>query len=57
MILYFGCRSKKVDFIFQDEIEKYANNNVINELKLACSREQKQKLYVQNLMEKNSKSI
>jgi len=50
MILFFGCRHPEHDYIYQDEIEKYAQDNVITDLFVAFSRYQSNKVYVQHLM-------
>jgi NADPH-ferrihemoprotein reductase len=49
-ILYFGCKNKNVDYIYQDEISDYSNRKVITSLHLAFSRDQANKVYVQNLL-------
>eukprot|EP01084_Bolivina_argentea_P033068 61191_1 len=53
--LFFGCRYKNGDYIYKNKLENVYNdkNGVLNELKVAFSREQKQKVYVQDLIEKN----
>jgi len=28
-VLYFGCRKKAEDFIYQDELEKYINSGIL----------------------------
>ncbi|XP_070571456.1 NADPH--cytochrome P450 reductase-like isoform X2 [Ptychodera flava] len=56
-VLYFGCRHKAQDFIYQEELEKYHNENSLTELNLAFSRDQAQKVYVQHLLKQNSSSV
>ena len=51
MILFFGCRNRKEDFLYGEELEQFKEEEVLNELHVAFSREGKEKLYVQNLME------
>ena len=41
--MYFGCRNKDVDFIYREELEKYAEDGVIK-LHTAFSRDQPQKV-------------
>jgi len=48
-ILFFGCRTN-VDYLYQEELEAYAKEGVLSDLKVAFSRLQKEKLYVQHLM-------
>lgn len=47
--LYFGCRNKAKDFIYQEEIEKYVEDGLLT-LHTAFSRDQPQKIYVTDLM-------
>uniref|UniRef100_A0A914VWA6 NADPH--cytochrome P450 reductase n=1 Tax=Plectus sambesii TaxID=2011161 RepID=A0A914VWA6_9BILA len=54
MILYFGCRHRDHDYIYQDELEKYVNDGVLTELHVAFSRHsQEQKVYVQHKLWEN----
>ena len=55
-ILYFGCKNKNVDYIYQDEISDYSNRKVITSLHLAFSRDQANKVYVQNLLNESENS-
>lgn len=54
--LFFGCRNKTKDYIYQELLESSmsVNGGCIKELQLAFSRDQKEKVYVQHLIEKNS---
>ncbi|KAJ2952727.1 hypothetical protein O0L34_g7077 [Tuta absoluta] len=51
-VLYFGCRHKAHDYIYQEELEEYEKNGDV-QLHLAFSRDQPQKVYVTHLLEKN----
>lgn len=53
-ILYFGCKDRTQDYLYQDELEAFQSDNVLDELHLAFSRETSQKVYVQHLLEKNA---
>ena len=44
--LYFGCRNSKIDYIYKEELELLEDKNVINKLRVAFSREGKEKVYV-----------
>nr|AHM93010.1 NADPH-cytochrome P450 reductase [Laodelphax striatellus] len=55
-ILYFGCRKKSEDYIYQEELEEYVANGTLK-LYVAFSREQEQKQYVTHLLEKNKDEL
>jgi len=48
MTMYFGCRYSKKDYLYGDELQQFAEEGVIDELRVAFSREQKEKFYVQH---------
>jgi len=48
-ILYFGCRKRTEDYIYENELENYAKNGTLK-LRLAFSRDQPEKIYVTNLL-------
>lgn len=47
MVLYFGCRHPDHDFIYEDELKDY-EKEIGLELHVAFSRQQSEKVYVQN---------
>ena len=58
-VLYFGCKSPDLDFLYKDELMAAVDEGLLSSLKVAFSREQKNKVYVQTLMqeEENAKEL
>ncbi|NGZ73958.1 bifunctional cytochrome P450/NADPH--P450 reductase [Saccharibacillus alkalitolerans] len=55
--LYFGCRSPETDFLYQDELESYAEDGLVH-LHTAFSRVEGQpKTYVQHRMAENTDEV
>lgn len=55
-ILYFGCRKKADDFIYEEELTEYERKNELT-LHLAFSRDQDHKIYVSHLLEQQGDEI
>jgi len=55
--LFFGDQHYLTDFLYQTEWQEYLADGVLTKLDLAFSRDQKDKVYVQDRMRKNSKEF
>ena len=51
-VLFFGCKHQQEDYIYRDELEGFQQRNVLNELHLAFSRDQADRIHVQTLMKR-----
>jgi len=51
MWLFYGCRYRAKDYCYGEELEDYVKEGVLTELRVAFSRDQKQKIYVQHKMQ------
>jgi len=43
-LMFFGCRHKEEDFIYQEELEEAEKGEVLSKLHVAFSRDQEQKV-------------
>ncbi|GFR39650.1 hypothetical protein Agub_g116 [Astrephomene gubernaculifera] len=55
--LFFGCRSRHHDYIYQQELESFAASGVLSNLHIAFSRDQAVKDYVQHHVEKQAATL
>ena len=55
--LFFGEQHAATDFYYQDELQQFQKDGVLNELSLAFSRDQTQKIYVQDRMREQGEAI
>lgn len=55
--LFFGEQHAATDFYYQDELAQFQQQGVLTELSLAFSRDQQQKIYVQDRMRENGEKI
>ncbi len=56
-VLFFGCRKKQEDYLYQEELEEYEKNGTLSKLFLAFSRDQAEKVYVTHLLRQNTELI
>ena len=56
-LLFYGCRAKDQDYLYQDELVGYEKTGVISELNVAFSRETAQKVYVTHLIKQQMEKI
>ena len=56
-VLFFGCRHEAEDYIYEEELKDYHQQGVLSELSVAFSRDQAQKVYVQNKLTELGKKI
>lgn len=55
-ILFFGCRNKAQDYIYQEELEAWQNEGVLD-LNVAFSRDQAEKRYVTHLLKEQGELV
>ncbi|KAF1972815.1 sulfite reductase flavo protein alpha-component [Bimuria novae-zelandiae CBS 107.79] len=55
--LFFGCRNAESDYFFKDEWEQLKKEGVPLDVFVAFSRDQRQKVYVQDLIRKQSARV
>jgi len=50
MSLYFGARHRSEEYLYGDDLDEAHRNGIITDLRLAFSRDQKEKIYIQHLI-------
>ena len=55
--LFFGDQHKECDFLYKDELEAMEASGVLDRLDVAFSRDQSEKIYVQNVMIQQGRAL
>jgi len=55
--LFFGEQHAATDFYYREELEKFQQQKILTDLSLAFSRDQQQKIYVQDRMREDGEKI
>jgi sulfite reductase (NADPH) flavoprotein alpha-component len=55
--LFFGDQKRSADFLYEDQIMDWQRRGVLHRLDLAFSRDQAEKIYVQNRMQENAAEL
>eukprot|EP00798_Chlamydomonas_sp_ICE-L_P024119 gene24119-9692_t len=56
-ILFFGCRNREHDYIYEEELKAYAASGALTNLHVAFSRESGQKVYVQHMLQQEASAL
>lgn len=54
---YFGSRHRAQEYLYGEEVEAFITDGTITRAGLAFSRDQKQKIYIQNLMREDGQDL
>ncbi len=57
MVLYFGSRHKDSDYLYKEELQSLQASGALSELHCAFSRDQEERVYVQNLLEQQREQV
>jgi len=54
-VLYFGCKGRESDYLYEEELNKFREEGTLTRLHVAFSRENDRKVYVQHLLAEHAK--
>ncbi|KAJ3350015.1 hypothetical protein HDU83_009956 [Entophlyctis luteolus] len=57
MVLYFGARHRAEEYLYGEELEAYHFDGLLTHLRLAFSRDQKEKVYIQHKIQADSEML
>ncbi|KAG0234906.1 hypothetical protein BGX31_004415 [Mortierella sp. GBA43] len=57
MVLYFGSRNRSNEYLYGEELEAYHADGLLTHLRLAFSRDQREKVYIQHKMNEDGKVL
>ncbi len=55
--LVFGDQRSEFDYLYRDELERFASDGVLSKLDTAFSRDQRDKVYVQHRLKENAREV
>nr|KAJ3413951.1 hypothetical protein HK105_001926 [Polyrhizophydium stewartii] len=57
MVLYFGSRHRAQEYLYGEELDAYHADGVLTHLRLAFSRDQKDKIYIQHKIQEDARLL
>ncbi|PVU97137.1 hypothetical protein BB559_002138 [Furculomyces boomerangus] len=57
MALYFGSRNRRMEYLYGEDLEAFNTEGVLTKLRLAFSRDQKQKVYIQHKLKSDAEML
>lgn len=55
--LFFGCRQQHEDFLYQEDLKGFESDGVLTKLRVAFSRAESSKVYVQDLLQQEAQDV
>ncbi|KAL3148407.1 hypothetical protein ABBQ38_013862 [Trebouxia sp. C0009 RCD-2024] len=55
--LYFGCRQEQEDFLYEADLKAFEADGTLSKLRVAFSRAQSSKVYVQHLLKQDAQQV